>query len=187
MASVKHDSREKLIRAAQKATYQQGFAQTSLADIAKAAGVPLGNVYYYFKTKEALGEAVIDARLSYIHRAHDSWEQSSSPADRLCAFVDSVLDNKEALARGGCSIGTLCSELSKARGPLARKASELLKQHLLWIQEQFSLLGRNTDAHSLAIHLLAGLQGVGVLAHSLGDADLVVTETRRLREWIRSL
>jgi len=28
---------------------EHGFSQTTLADIARDSGVPLGNVYYYFK------------------------------------------------------------------------------------------------------------------------------------------
>lgn len=31
--------------------------QTTLADIAERAGVAVGNVYYYFKTKDALFDA----------------------------------------------------------------------------------------------------------------------------------
>jgi AcrR family transcriptional regulator len=36
--------------------HRNGFRDTSLADIAEAAHVPVGNLYYYFKTKE---EAVV--------------------------------------------------------------------------------------------------------------------------------
>ena len=47
-----------------KLAYRDGFRESSLADIAKAAHVPVGNVYYYFKTKEELGEAVVERRLA---------------------------------------------------------------------------------------------------------------------------
>ena len=48
------DKRTRLIEAADKLVQLQGFSQTTLADIAKKADVPLGNVYYYFKTKEEI-------------------------------------------------------------------------------------------------------------------------------------
>jgi len=57
-----HSTREALSEAALELFYQQGVANTSLADIAGAAGVPTGNVYYHFRSKEALVEAVIDKR-----------------------------------------------------------------------------------------------------------------------------
>src|SRR5258708_5168839 len=52
------DKRTRLNETAMKLAYRNGFRETSLADIAQAAHVPVGNVYYYFKTKEELGEAV---------------------------------------------------------------------------------------------------------------------------------
>jgi len=81
----------------------------------------LGNVYYYFKTKEAISEAVIEDRLNQVREAHKSWDEGGSPKERLCAFVDSVLGDREVLARSGCALGTLSSELSKERGSLAKK------------------------------------------------------------------
>jgi AcrR family transcriptional regulator len=60
MAEVELGKRERLIRTATRLLYRQGFAKTSLADIAQAAEVPLGNVYYYFKTKSELAEAVVE-------------------------------------------------------------------------------------------------------------------------------
>ena len=48
----RNDKRERLVQAADKLIYEQTFHTTTLANIAKLAEVPLGNVYYYFKTKE---------------------------------------------------------------------------------------------------------------------------------------
>src|SRR5712692_7746460 len=55
--------RDRLIEAAKILFYQQGVTGTTLADIAQQAEVPLGNIYYHFRTKEALVEAVIQAHL----------------------------------------------------------------------------------------------------------------------------
>lgn len=44
--------RDRLIRAARRSYYQLGAAQSTLKVIAQEAGVPLGNVYYYFPTKD---------------------------------------------------------------------------------------------------------------------------------------
>lgn len=54
--------RERLATAAAQVLHAQGVAQTTLADIAQAAEVPVGNVYYYFKTKDDLVEAAIGAQ-----------------------------------------------------------------------------------------------------------------------------
>jgi TetR/AcrR family transcriptional regulator, transcriptional repressor for nem operon len=65
----KTDKRVRLVDAAKALIHRQGFNLTTLADIAQEADVPLGNVYYYFKTKEAIGEAVITNRGRELHEA----------------------------------------------------------------------------------------------------------------------
>ncbi|MBO0730160.1 MAG: helix-turn-helix transcriptional regulator, partial [Acidimicrobiaceae bacterium] len=50
----KAGKRERLVAAARDVCHRQGVEKTTLADIAEAADVPVGNVYYYFKTKDDL-------------------------------------------------------------------------------------------------------------------------------------
>jgi AcrR family transcriptional regulator len=64
MARTDIDKRSRLVSAAVGLAYQNGFGATSLADIAREAEVPLGNVYYYFKTKDEIGEAIVELRLA---------------------------------------------------------------------------------------------------------------------------
>jgi AcrR family transcriptional regulator len=187
MPMTRGDNRTRLIQAAVTMVYRHGFGKTSLADIAQEAKVPLGNVYYYFKTKEAIGEAIVEQRLQEFEALRRAWDQASSPRERLCACVQAVLTNKDILASGGCPVGTLCSELHKDEGALAKNASALFAAHLDWIEAQFRALGRGDGARVLAVHLLSALQGVSVLAHALHDPDLVVIETGRLNEWIGGL
>src|SRR6266852_8058083 len=60
MARTHIDKRSRLVSAAVDLAYQNGFGATSLADIAREAEVPLGNVFYYFKTKDEIGEAIVE-------------------------------------------------------------------------------------------------------------------------------
>jgi len=46
--------RDRLVEAAKTMFYQHGVTRSTLAEIAQQAQVPLGNVYYHFRTKEAL-------------------------------------------------------------------------------------------------------------------------------------
>src|ERR1700730_18016602 len=110
MGKREPDKRTRLIETAMKLAYERGFRETSLADIAQAARVPVGNVYYYFKTKEELGEAVVERRLAQFRELREEIDRLSSPKKRLFAFVESIHGNRERLARGGCPLGDLCSE-----------------------------------------------------------------------------
>jgi AcrR family transcriptional regulator len=58
---------------------QNGFEATSLADIAREAKVPLGNVYYYFKTKDEIGEAIVELRLAHLSAQRQRWDEAGSP------------------------------------------------------------------------------------------------------------
>ena len=170
-----------------KLTYRHGFGATALADIAEEAEVPLGNVYYYFKTKDEIGAAIVDQRLAHSRAQRAEWGQAEDPKDRLRAFVRMTLDNRDTLARGGCPVGSLCSELHKDGGPLANQATKIFAELLDWLESQFQALGKGADSRGLAVHLLSALQGVSPLAQSFHDPGLVAQEASRLNEWIRTL
>ena len=181
------DNRTRLIQAAEKMTYRRGFGQTALADIAKESKVPLGNIYYYFKTKDDIAKAIVERRISRFTRQLEELNKMDSPKERLCGFVQLKIDNREALARSGCPVGTMCSELHKHRGAVAKNATVLFAEALSWMEAQFKALGKGSDSRGLAVHLLSATQGVSVLAHTFHDSRMIEMEARRLKKWIRAL
>lgn len=187
MTKTKADNRTKLLHAAEKTTYRFGFGNTAIADIAKEARIPLGNVYYYFKTKDEIGDAIVELRVSRFRRLLQEFAKAGSPKERLCAFVQIKIMNREELARNGCPVGTLCSELRKLGGVVAGKSKILFATALDWMEEQFRKLGKGADSRGLAVHLLSATQGVSVLAHTFHDPGLIEMEAARLKEWIRAL
>lgn len=187
MAKWKADNRTRLLQAAEKVTYQHGFGRAALADIAKEARVPLGNVYYYFKTKDEIGDAIVELRVSRFKKLLQELDKADSPKERLCGFVEIKIKNRETLARSGCPVGTLCSELHKHGGAVARKSTVLFAEALAWMEAQFKALGKGADSRGLAVHLLSATQGVSVLAHTFHDPGMIEIEAARLKQWIRAL
>src|ERR1700693_4430748 len=160
MGKPQPDKRTRLIETAMKLAYRKGFRETSLADIAEAAHVPVGNVYYYFKTKEELGEAVVERRLAEFRAFREELDRLSSPRERLFAFVESIHRNRERLARGGCPLGGLCTELQKEGGALAKKSAALYTEPMAWLEKQFRGAGHEKDSRELAVHLFSAFQGM---------------------------
>jgi TetR/AcrR family transcriptional regulator, transcriptional repressor for nem operon len=187
MGKAGPDKRTRLIETAMKLAYKHGFRETSLADIAEAAHIPIGNVYYYFKTKEELGEAVVERRLAQFHALREEIDRLNSPKERLLAFVEGIERNKEQLARGGCPLGGLCSELRQEGGAIAKKSTGLFSAPLCWLEEQFRAAGHGEDSRGLAVHLFSAFQGMAAVAHGAGDPEIVVMEVKRLKEWIAAL
>ena len=187
MPRSRTDKRLRLTESAADLAYRQGFERTTLAQIAQAANVPLGNVHYYFKTREEIGEAIVSQRLAEFQGWSEVWSKAPDPKQRLLAFVDAIDDHRELLARSGCRFGTLCTELSKAGGPLAVKSRVVFGYMLAWQEAQFRDLGMGEAAAGMALHLLSTLQGAGVLANAFGNPELVTQEVARMREWIKEL
>jgi AcrR family transcriptional regulator len=187
MPKGKADSRARLVQAAVKVTYRNGFGNAALAEIAKEARIPLGNVYYYFKSKDEIGNAIVHLRVSRFRKLLQELDRADSPKERLCGFVQIKINNREGLARSGCPVGTLCSELQKHGGAVARNSRVLFTEALAWMEAQFKALGKGADSRGLAVHLLSATQGVSVLAHTFHDPDMITIEAARLKEWIRAL
>jgi TetR/AcrR family transcriptional regulator, transcriptional repressor for nem operon len=179
--------RDRLVDAATALVYQQGIETTTLADIAAAAKVPLGNVYYYFKTKDEIIDAVVQSHLQTIHATLDAIEASHrTPKARLKALVKVLAGQRDSIAEYGCPQGSLCSEINKRGAGSGSIAADLIRVPLTWVEEQFRLMGCR-DANELAVTLIATYQGTALLSNTLGDPTLMLRESRRLNRWLDSI
>ena len=185
-ATVQPGKRERLVASARQVLHQQGVQKTTIADVAQAADVPVGNVYYYFKTKDDLVAAAIDAHSRDIADMLATFERHRSPKARLKALARSWAEMAELAAEYGCPHGSLCSELDKRDDGLERAAAKLLELSVDWAEQQFRELGRR-DARDLAIALVGGFQGAALLTNTFREPDLLVRQSRRLERWIDSL
>lgn len=183
----KTDKRVRLVEAAKRLIHQQGFNLTTLADIAQEADVPLGNVYYYFKTKEAIGEAVIDKLMQELYERLSAWDALSEPTARLFSFVESVVENAEAIARFGCPVGGLCQELAKQGGVLADAAAKLLNDMLEWAEKQFRAMGYTDNARELALQFISRIQGMSLMTNTFRDPQLSSRIGQTINSWITKM
>ena len=179
--------RQRLVAAATQLLHQQGIERTTLADIANAADVPAGNVYYYFKTKDELIAAVIESHAQQTKTTLAAIDARHQPAkSRLKALVQAFTAQGEIIALYGCPLGSLCSELDKRAGEPAVAAAELLRIPIDWAEKQFRSLGRS-DAHDLAIDLMAAYEGSALLANTMRDPNVLASAARRIDRWIDAI
>jgi TetR/AcrR family transcriptional regulator, transcriptional repressor for nem operon len=181
------DKRTRIVDTAARLVHEQGLGPTSLADIARESGVPLGNLYYYFKTKDAIGEALVERISTATAAARATWDAELEPRERIVAFVQATIDDREGVARHGCRVGALCSELHKEPGPLAERAATLFDDFLKWLEAQFRLIGKGAESRDLAFHLVSSVQGASLLANTFHSTRQLTRECNRLKEWVRSL
>jgi AcrR family transcriptional regulator len=175
------DKRERLLEAAKDLIHRKGFGQTTLADIAMQAGVPLGNLYYYFQTKDEIAAAVMSERAQEFRAMTMEWEEDPDPSKRLASYLDMPIGIREAVALHGCPFGSLAHELCKTDSPLADQARELIRAHLDWVTEQFRFLGKE-DAADLGLQFIATVQGTSLLASTFCDPGIVERQMNVLKK-----
>ncbi|MEV6426948.1 TetR/AcrR family transcriptional regulator [Nocardia sp. NPDC051463] len=178
--------RERLAAAAAEVFYRQGVEKTTIADIAAAAEVPVGNVYYYFKTKDQLVQAALGAHARSLQDLIVVLEECEQPRDRLQALVRGWVEQREVAARFGCPTGTLATELGKRVDGLDRESAANMRVLIDWVERQFAAMGRS-DAGELAVALVASYQGISLLTNTFHDPELMRAEGLRLERWIDGL
>jgi AcrR family transcriptional regulator len=104
-------SRQQVLDAAIQTIAKQGFAQTSVQDIADAAKLSKGAVHYHFENKDDLIKCVLEQCCEHLStRVKAAWEAPGSPTDRIRRAIDEMW-----IAR-------------KERGPELRVISDLMAQ-----------------------------------------------------------
>lgn len=186
MGTKGEGNRQRIITAADNLFYRRGYNQTSFQDISEATGIPRGNFYYYFKTKDEILNAVVDSRLAELTSMLNKIEGETKDArERLLMFSNILEYNSENVIQSGCPFGTLSSELAKDNPQLHEKSTQVFVLLRNWMKQQFEVLGA-ANADELAMDLLTRLQGVSVLACAFKDVDYIKRSHQEIKDWIKA-
>lgn len=181
-------TRQRIVESANRLFYRQGFHNTSFSDVVAASGVPRGNIYYYFKSKDEILSAAIGYRHERLHAMLEGWSEAyRTPAERLQHFLEAFLSSGDSLVRYGCPIGTLNTELGKGHPALQAEARELLRLFEDWFSDQFAELGYAGEAQVLAQRLLVQLQGLAVVTQAYARTGILEREVAQLQRWVEGL
>lgn len=180
-------TRERIEEKADTLFYESGFEATSFADIAGAVGISRGNFYHHFKSKDDILDAVIDRRMAATQAMLESWETDVPSKDRIRSFIRILMTNRTKIMAFGCPVGTLTTELTKLGHVAETHATEIFGLFRDWLALQFTALGYQDDAESLALHVLGRSQGIAVLACALKDEAFLRAEVTALEVWLDQL
>jgi len=185
-------TREAILEAASRLIHVHGYNHTSLDDVLRDSGVGKGNFYYYFKSKEDLGYAILDQIIgSFLERTLEpcfSDPEGQALAQIRC-FLDRLLEVQRASnCVGGCPLGNLAAELSDVHeGFRARLDSvfgawrERLTEVLRTAQSRGTVDG-TCRPEAVADFLVASLEGAILLTKLTKDIAVMercVAETKR--------
>jgi len=186
MGTKGEGNRQRIVDAADDLFYRRGYNQTSFQDISDATGIPRGNFYYYFKTKDDILSAVVTSRIASLSVVLNECETETNDArERLLLFTNLLEYKRDDVIQSGCPIGSLSSELAKDDAELhaiSRQAFVMLRD---WIRQQFETLGMN-HADDLAMDLLSKMQGVTVMACAFKDVEFIKRSHQEIKDWINT-
>ena len=117
--------REALAAAAAELFWTKGFDATSIADIAARSGVPVGNVYYYYKTKGDLALAVAEIFVSETQSMTEAISaETGEPRARMRALVERLQRSMRSRVEHGCPISLCVRDFRREHGVACDKAAE---------------------------------------------------------------
>ena len=82
-----------ILAAARTVFTEQGYAQASMRDIARVAGISVGGLYLYFKNKEELYQSfMLDWMSNLDDRTQEALDKLDEPVEAITAFISISVD-----------------------------------------------------------------------------------------------
>jgi len=176
-------TRDQILDAAARLIHLQGYHGTALDDVLRESGVGKGNLYYYFKSKEDLGYAIIDRLVrGFVERTLEPAfaDPEGDSLAQIQGFLERVLDNlRQRNCVGGCPIGNLASELSDVHEGFRRRLAEIFVQWRATLAgalrrgQATGVVSADCDPDGLAHFLVAALEGAILMSKMTKDITVM--------------
>jgi TetR/AcrR family transcriptional repressor of nem operon len=155
------DTREKLVRTAERLMLRDGYSATRVDDVIRKAGLSKGSFYHFFESKEALGLAALERY--YADRvgrlAAGTYATEADPLRRAHGFLRHASYVAEDLWDAGCLLANFAADAAGS----SRVISNALRK-------------RTSDLRALLADLLSPFATSGITAADLADQFLVCIE-----------
>jgi len=134
----KETTKRKILEHGAQIVHRKGFNHTGIQEILESAEVPKGSFYFYFKSKEEFGLALVDYYFNFFALMIESHlkDSSLSPMRRLQRFFEGFRAVcEEQGCKGGCPIGNLTQEMGGLSDAFQHKLREIFSRMKAGIAE----------------------------------------------------
>jgi TetR/AcrR family transcriptional repressor of nem operon len=176
-------TRDQILDAAARLIHLRGYHGTSLDDVLRESGVGKGNFYYYFRSKEDLGFAIIDRVVErFLERTLEPAfvDPTADPLDQVRAFLDRLLETqRQRNCVGGCPMGNLACELSDVHEGFRQRLADIFERWRVMLAttlergRESGRLRADLDAASAAGFVVAALEGAILMAKVTKDISVM--------------
>lgn len=173
--------REAIVAAAARLFWVNGFAATSIADIARDAGVPQGNMFYYFRAKAELAMAVADVFVSETQSLIlESEAASPEPRQRIRFLLQRLGQSNRSRVDNGCPISSAVRDFRRSAPDASARAGQSFELLVSFIARELQKTGpRPSIAMARARAVVIEWQGGIALAHAFNDMTVLTESLRR--------
>jgi len=188
------NTKEHIIEAASRLMHLGGFNHTSIDEVLKESGVGKGNFYYYFKSKEELGYAIIETNLKRFseHVMGKAFGNHKDALEQVDDFLDIILElHRQRNCAGGCPLGNMAMELSDIHEGFRRKIQGVFEDwglRLATVLQKVKAdgrLGDSVEPEALAQFLVASVEGGILLTKVKKDIGVLDNCFKELKRHVR--
>lgn len=155
------DKREFIVKTAACLIHEHGYNNVGIKSILEKVSIPKGSFYYYFKSKEELGLAVIDYYINDIILLTSNADKSIQGIYNLFNLLFKRFINNQL--KKGCPIGNLILELADKNECFRLKLLQWYRVLECYIEG--ILINNNIkSSHNKAKAIIAAFEGTVLLA-----------------------
>jgi TetR/AcrR family transcriptional repressor of nem operon len=179
------DTRDNLVRTARNLIHGSSFADVSVDEVCRVAGVNKGSLYHFFPSKEALGAAVLEENWTMMVGLLDrAFQPDVEPLDRidrfLVEFQTMLIGMQDRLGHTpGCPVGNLAVEFSAQDPKMRKRIAAILDDWADYFSEAITeaqasgAVPEAVDPGEVAASLVAYIQGLAALAKAYNDPTMM--------------
>ncbi|WP_337287636.1 TetR/AcrR family transcriptional regulator [Candidatus Methylomirabilis sp.] len=187
-------TKDHIIETASRLVHLRGFNHTSIGEILEESGVGKGSFYYYFKSKEELGYAIIESNFRRFSEevTGKAFGNNKDALTQLHDFLDILFDiHQKRNCAGGCRLGNMAMEMSDIHEEFRRRFQEgfdgweaqitaiLRKAHIN------GQLADHADLPALAQFIIASVEGAILLTKVKKDISILEHCFTELKRYIQ--
>jgi TetR/AcrR family transcriptional repressor of nem operon len=187
-------TRGRIIETAKTLFHMSGFTNTSMDDIVRESGITKGNLYYYFSSKEELGNAVIEQWISDAFSKKLYFSKKGDPVRQILTMFHRVeKEIKTMECRGGCPFGNFAVEVSDLHDGLRKKLEEAFSMWVKQLEDFFEgyrrrgVLRSDVNSKSAARFVVATLEGGILLSKVKRNVQVFKNCTDMMRQFLEGL
>jgi TetR/AcrR family transcriptional regulator, transcriptional repressor for nem operon len=179
MPIVKTSKEEVIIKSAQ-VIRQQGYANTSMDDLAKACAIQKSHFYYYFKNKEDLMLAILKSAIDYFKDriAIHATDVNLSPQEKIEKVLKRMA-NVFMYSEGGCLMGNTILESANANAAFMNMTRQFFDEFSRVLTVIYRAKYSEIYAQTLSMQVIQDIEGGIMMARLYKDEKYMMFALQR--------